>query len=81
MQYASEITQPTPEGTSNGLVQLAGQLSVVFVYVMDALKTPTGSYTPALLLSVGLLVISLFFILKMKDPGIHLKEELEQQPA
>ena len=39
MQYASEITQPTPEGTSNGLVQLAGQLSVVFVYLMDALKT------------------------------------------
>jgi MFS family permease len=31
MQYAAEITQPTPEGTSNGLIQLFGQASVVFV--------------------------------------------------
>ena len=75
MQYASEITQPTPEGTSNGLVQLAGQLSVVFVYLMDALKTPDGSYTPALLFSVGLLILSLFFISKMKDPAPAVREE------
>ena len=27
MQYAAEITAPTPEGTSNGLVQLVGQAS------------------------------------------------------
>lgn len=80
MQYASEITQPTPEGTSNGLVQLAGQLSVVFVYIMDALKTPSGSYTPALLLSVGLLVISLFFISQMKDPKPVEQAELAEQP-
>jgi MFS family permease len=40
MQYASEVTQPTPEGTSNGLIQLFGQASVVFVYIMEAfLKT------------------------------------------
>ena len=31
-QYASEVTRPTPEGTSNGLMQLFGQGSVVFVY-------------------------------------------------
>jgi hypothetical protein len=79
MQYASEITQPTPEGTSNGLVQLAGQLSVVFVYLMDALKTPNGSYTPALLVSVGLLILSLFFIAKMKDPAPAVQEEAGHQ--
>ena len=39
MQYAAEVTQPTPEGTSNGLIQLFGQASVVFVYIMEALKT------------------------------------------
>ena len=39
MQYAAEITYPTPEGTSNGLVQLFGQGAVVFVYIMEALKT------------------------------------------
>ena len=39
MQYAAEVTFPTPEGTSNGLVQLFGQCSVVFVYVMGVLRT------------------------------------------
>lgn len=79
MQYATEITQPTPEGTSNGLVQLAGQLSVVFVYIMDALKTPDGSYTPALLLSAGLLVIGAFIVFQMKDPQPVLSKEIENQ--
>lgn len=79
MQYATEITQPTPEGTSNGLVQLAGQLSVVFVYIMDALKTPDGSYTPALLLSAGLLVIGAIIVFQMKDPQPVVTEGIETQ--
>ncbi len=68
MQYAAEVTQPTPEGTSNGLIQLFGQASVVFVYVMEAMKTPDGSFTPALLLAAGLLIVSAFVVTKMKDP-------------
>src|SRR6185295_14013189 len=62
MQYAAEITFPTPEGTSNGLIQLFGQASVVFVYVMEALKRPDGSFTPALLLAIGLMAISVLLI-------------------
>lgn len=68
MQYAAEITNPTPEGTSNGLIQLFGQASVVFVYIMEVLKTPDGAFTPALLLAVGLLLLSTVLILQMKDP-------------
>ncbi|MFN2302647.1 MAG: MFS transporter [Anaerolineales bacterium] len=68
MQYAAEITHPTPEGTSNGLIQLFGQASVVFVTVMDQLKTNEGSFTPSLMLMVGLLVLSSILILFMKDP-------------
>ena len=68
MQYAAEITHPTPEGTSNGLMQLTGQGAVVFVFIMEALKTPDGSFTPALLLALGLLVLSALFITQMKDP-------------
>jgi sugar phosphate permease len=68
MQYAAEVTHPTPEGTSNGLIQLFGQAAVVFVYVMEALRTSDGSFTPALMLAAGLLVLSLFFIMQMKDP-------------
>ena len=68
MQYAAEITFPTPEGTSNGLIQLFGQASVVFVYIMQALQQPDGSFTLALMLGVGLLVISAGLITQMKDP-------------
>jgi len=68
MQYAAEVTHPTPEGTSNGLIQLFGQASVVFVFIMQALKTSDGSFTPALLLAVGLLVVSALLVTQMKDP-------------
>ncbi|MGA9397850.1 MAG: MFS transporter, partial [Anaerolineaceae bacterium] len=68
MQYASEITQPTPEGTSNGLNQLIGQMSVVFVYIMEALKATDGSFTPALLLGVGLLGVGLIALSQIRDP-------------
>jgi MFS family permease len=68
MQYAAEVTRPTPEGTSNGLIQLFGQASVVFVYIMEAMRTKDGSFTPALLLAVCLLVICALFITQMKDP-------------
>ena len=68
MQYASEITQPTPEGTSNGLIQLFGQVSVVFVYIMEGMKTADGSFTPSLILAVGLLLVSAFLVTRMKNP-------------
>ncbi|MBI5840397.1 MAG: MFS transporter [Chloroflexi bacterium] len=67
MQYAAEVTRPTPEGTSNGLIQLFGQAAVVFVYIMEALKSADGSFTPALLLAIGLLVISALLITQMKE--------------
>jgi MFS family permease len=67
MQYVAEITYPTPEGTSNGLIQLFGQISVVFVYVMEAMKTREGSFTPSLLFAVGMLVVSAFAITQLKD--------------
>ena len=69
MQYSAEITYPTPEGTSNGLIQLCGQASVVIVFVMDLLKSPDGSFTPSLLLAIVLLVIGAGLILRMKEPG------------
>jgi hypothetical protein len=75
MQYAAEITQPTPEGTSNGLMQLTGQGAVVFVYIMEALKTRDGSFTPALLLAIGLLVVSVVLISQMKDPHTYSAEK------
>lgn len=69
MQYAAEITYPTPEGTSNGLIQLFGQGAVVFVWVMEAMKSSDGSFTPSLLLALGLLIVSAGLVTQMKDPS------------
>jgi MFS family permease len=68
MQYVAEVTYPAPEGTSNGLIQFAGQLSVIYVYIMEAMKSPDGAFTSSLLLSVGLLVVLVGVITQMKDP-------------
>jgi hypothetical protein len=66
MQYARNY--PTPEGTSNSLIQLFGQASVIFVYVMEGMKTSAGSFTPSLWLATGLLLVCLGLITQMKDP-------------
>ncbi|MDB5556999.1 MAG: hypothetical protein JWL86_6983, partial [Rhizobium sp.] len=57
MQYAAEITAPTPEGTSNGLIQLTGQASVVFVILMTLTRTSSGSYSPSLSVFAALLAV------------------------
>jgi len=67
MQYAAEITNPTPEGTSNGLIQLCGQVSVVFVYIMAALRTSNGSFTVSLVLSAALLAACALAVSGLKD--------------
>jgi MFS family permease len=77
MQYVAEITYPTPEGTSNGLIQLFGQISVVFVYIMEAMKTRDGSFTPSLMFAVGMLFVSALAITQLKDlphPNATLEE-------
>jgi MFS family permease len=68
MQYVAEITYPAPEGTSAGLIQLFGQVSVVFVYIMEAMRSKNGAFTPSLLLATGLLVVMVGVITQMKDP-------------
>jgi MFS family permease len=67
MQYAAEITYPTPEGTSAGLIQLFGQTSVVFVFAMDAMKGADGSFTPPLLVAMVLTLIATLAVTQLKD--------------
>jgi MFS family permease len=81
MQFATEITYPTPEGTSNGLLQLFGQASVVFVYLMDAMKTKDGSFTPSLLLAAVLLLVATGVISFLKDPKIILTDPESSVPV
>lgn len=41
----------------------------MFVYVMEALRTPNGDITPVLLLAIGLLIVAVVAITRMKEPG------------
>jgi len=71
MQYIAEVTYPAPEGTSTGLLQLFGQISVVFVYIMEAMKSPDGAFTPSLILAIGLLVVMVGVSTQLKDPQVR----------
>ncbi|MDD5371334.1 MAG: MFS transporter [Anaerolineaceae bacterium] len=75
-QYGAEITFPAPEGTSNGLLNLAGQISVVFVYAMDAFKNADGTFTTSLVVLVGLMVVNAFLIANLRESQL-----IDAQPA
>ena len=68
-QYGAEITYPAPEGTSNGLLLLMGQISgIIFILGMDAFKAPgTGSMTLPLSVLIGLMIICLFLGTLLKE--------------
>jgi len=68
-QYGAEITYPAPEGTSNGLLLLMGQISgIIFILGMDAFKSPdTGSMVLPLSVLIGLMIICLFLGTLLKE--------------
>jgi MFS family permease len=67
MQFATDAAKPTPEGTSNGLVQLCGQVSVVFVFFMQAMKGSSGSFTSSLALAGAFVVAAACLVPFMKE--------------
>ena len=67
MQYAAEAVRPTPEGSSNGLVSLAGQASVLLVYGMEAINSVTGSFEASLAASAVLLAFSAFLATRLVE--------------
>jgi MFS family permease len=71
-QYGAEITRPTPEGTSNGLLLLMGQISgIVFILGMDSLKDPvTGSMTPSLIGLTALLAVCILIATRMRESAL-----------
>ncbi len=76
-QYGAEITFPASEGTSNGLLLLMGQISgIAFIFGMDSFKsTLTGSMTRPLVVLIGLMVISIFLSLRLKESKLISKDE------
>ena len=72
-QYAAEITHPAPEGTSNILLLVMGQVSgIIFIFGMDALKAPaTGAMTASLLILALLTVVSVFLAAMLRESPVH----------
>ncbi|OIO99884.1 MAG: MFS transporter [Bacteroidetes bacterium CG2_30_33_31] len=74
-QYGAEITYPASEGTSNGMLILAGQISgIAFIFAMDSLKSSqTGSMTIPLVALLILMVFSLLMAFKLKESPLMKK--------
>jgi MFS family permease len=72
-QYGAELTLPAPEGTSNSLLLVAGQVSgIIFIFAMDALKPkPAGSMSLSLLGLAGLSVVSVVLATLLRESPIH----------
>ena len=70
-QYGAEITFPAPEGTSNGLLLMMGQISgIIFILGMDGFKSPqTGAMTLPLLALIVLLVVVLLVCTRLREPA------------
>jgi len=69
-QYGAEITHPTPEGTSTGLLLLMGQVSgIAFIFAMDAFKSgATGSMTLSLVVLIVLMALGLLVATRLHEP-------------
>jgi MFS family permease len=72
-QYAAEITRPAPEGTSNSLLLVMGQISgIAFILAMDALKDPaTGAMTTSLLVLAALTAVSAILAALIRESPIY----------
>jgi cyanate permease len=71
-QYGAEIAYPAPEGTSNGLLLLMGQISgIVFVLGMDSFKSPsTGSMTLPLVVLIALVGLGLLLCTRLRESAL-----------
>ncbi len=79
-QYGAEMTLPAPEGTSNTLLLVAGQISgIIFIFLMDALKGPGGSMTTSLLGLLALTVVSIVLAFALRESPISAQRSLKAE--
>ena len=71
-QYGAEVAYPAPEGTTNGLLLLAGQISgIIFILGMDQFKVPaTGSMTPSLVALIGLMALVAILATRLRESAL-----------
>jgi hypothetical protein len=68
-QYGAEVAYPAPEGTTNGLLLMIGQVSgILFILAMDAFKVPaTGSMTPSLVVLIVLMAVAALLSTRLRE--------------
>jgi sugar phosphate permease len=71
-QYGAEITYPISEGTSNGFLLLAGQISgILFIFGMDSFKSSvSGSMTGPLVVMIILMSVGLLSSTRIRESSI-----------
>jgi sugar phosphate permease len=71
-QYGAEVAYPAPEGTSNGLLLLMGQISgIAFIFAMNGLKNAdTGSMTIPLVILIGLMALGLIICTRLRESAL-----------
>jgi sugar phosphate permease len=71
-QYGAEITYPVSEGTSNGFLLLAGQISgIIFIFGMDGFKSSsTGSMTKPLVFLIIMMAISFLCTTRIRESSL-----------
>jgi cyanate permease len=79
-QYGAEITYPTSEGTSNGMLLLMGQISgIAFIFGMDMFKSPqTHSMTMPLIVLIALLALGTLLSTQLKESSLMSKEKVHK---
>jgi MFS family permease len=74
LQYGTEICYPAPEGTSGGLLTLAGQLSVIAITAMGLSYEATGTFTLSLIILVVAMAVSAVLLGMMKESKMMVQE-------
>ena len=70
-QYGAEITHPAPEGTSNSLLIVMGQVSgIIFIFCMDAFKSPAGVMTGSMLALIALTAVSVILATMLRESPV-----------
>lgn len=74
-QYGAEVAYPVPEGTSYGILMMMGQISgIIFIYVMDALRSPSGDMTASLILLIALMAVAFLLALRLKESALMTRD-------
>jgi MFS family permease len=68
-QFGAEITYPAPEGTSNGMLLLMGQIAgIIFIFGMDSLRSPrSGAMTISMIILIVLVFVSMLICTRLKE--------------